>query len=153
MSVPGYSISAGLVGFNDGTVSNSGIVLGQISSYNLSGGLVAYNGEHGTISNVYNRADVRVVNSETSVSIKYAGGITAVNLGNIFRAYNSGSVSGTSDISGVAGISASNMAESSADAQAGVEYGIAYTYTNNGTVVGVGNQAAASLANADLTDS
>ena len=115
-----HSISAGLVGFNDGTVSNSGIVLGQISSYNLSGGLVAYNGEHGTISNVYNRADVRVVNSETSVSIKYAGGITAVNLGNIFRAYNSGSVSGTSDISGVAGISASNMAESSADAQAGV---------------------------------
>ena len=153
MSVPAYSISAGLVGFNDGTVSNSGIVLGQISSYNLSGGLVAYNGEHGTISNVYNRADVRVVNSETSVSIKYAGGITAVNLGNIFRAYNSGSVSGTSDISGVAGISASNMAESSADAQAGVEYGIAYTYTNNGTVVGVGNEAAASLANADLTDS
>ena len=70
MSVPAYSISAGLVGFNDGTVSNSGIVLGQISSYNLSGGLVAYNGEHGTISNVYNRADVRVVNSETSVSIK-----------------------------------------------------------------------------------
>ena len=45
------------------------------------------------------------------------------------------------------------MAESSADAQAGVEYGIAYTYTNNGTVVGVGNEAAASLANADLTDS
>ncbi len=34
-----------------------------------------------------------------------------------------------------------------------VEYGIAYTYTNNGTVVGVGNDAAASLANADLTDS
>ena len=68
MSVPAYSISAGLVGFNDGTVSNSGIVSGQISSYNLSGGLVAYNGEHGTISNVYNRADVRVVNSETSVA-------------------------------------------------------------------------------------
>ena len=86
--------------------------------------------DSGTISNVYNRADVRVVNSETSVSIKYAGGITAVNLGNIFRAYNSGSVIGTSDISGVAGISASNMAESSADAQAGVEYGICLLYTS-----------------------
>lgn len=43
MSVSAYSISAGLVGFNDGTVTNSGIVSGQISSYNLSGGLVAYN--------------------------------------------------------------------------------------------------------------
>lgn len=153
MSVPAYSISAGLVGFNDGTVTNSGIVSGQISSYNLSGGLVAYNGEHGTVSNVYNRADVTVVNSETSVSIKYVGGITAVNLGNIFRVYSSGTISGTSDISGAAGIAASNMAESSVDAEAGVEYGVVYTYTNNGTVIGVGNEAASSSANADLTDS
>ena len=84
-SVSGFSYVGGLVGVNNGTVSNS-YATGSVSgAADYVGGLVAVNG--GTISNSYATGSV-------SGTGAWFGGLVGANFGTVSNSYATGSVSG-----------------------------------------------------------
>ena len=93
------SYSGGLVGHNNGTISNSyatGEVTSSVYSYSYSGGLVGYNKQRGAISNSYATGAVT-----SSVSVySYSGGLVGYNyVGTISNSYATGEVTSSSSTS------------------------------------------------------
>jgi len=82
----------GLVGCNDGTVSNS-YLTGRVTGTWAVGGLVGAN--HGTVSNSYSTADV--------TGDQYAGGLVGTNSGSVGNSYSIGSVTGDDSVGGLVG--------------------------------------------------
>jgi len=91
--ISGGSYVGGLVGYADGSISNS-YVIGNVSGTSNVGGLVGSN--KGTISNSYAMGNV-------SGSSYYVGGLVGQNNGTISRSYAMGSVSTGSDVGGLVG--------------------------------------------------
>ncbi|MEE0265157.1 MAG: GLUG motif-containing protein [Acutalibacteraceae bacterium] len=91
----GYEYVGGVVGYNNGTITNS-YNTGDVSgSYNV-GGVVGYN-NNGTTTNCYNTGNV-------SGSGLYVGGMAGDNYGTITNCYNTGKASGNGlYVGGVAG--------------------------------------------------
>ncbi len=104
-SVSGDSFVGELVGFNNGTISNSyatGSVNGAIRIRQNIGGLVGANG--GTISNAYATGNISgVIN---------VGGLVGVNIGTISNTYATGSVSGSSSVGGLVGGNSGSISNS-----------------------------------------
>ena len=101
MSVEGAYIVAGIVGINEGEVTdctNYGSVRQKNHSQEIgeAGGIAAQN-KIGTMSDCYNYASV-------SGEDKNIGGIAATTSGTITRCGNSGSVTGLANVGGVAGL-------------------------------------------------
>jgi len=89
------SAVGGLVGINDGTVSNcyaAGTVTGEI----FVGGLVGWN-ELGTVSNCYATGTV-------TGGIYYVGGLVGYNHGTVSNSYATGNVTGGDDVGGLMGL-------------------------------------------------
>ncbi len=123
MSVEGAYIVAGIVGINEGEVTdctNYGSVRQKNHSQEIgeAGGIAAQN-KIGTMSDCYNYASV-------SGEDKNIGGIAATTSGTITRCGNSGSVTGLANVGGVAGLYNGNR-----------EYSISECF-NQGTVNGNG---------------
>ena len=96
-STTGSGSVGGLVGFNNGTISNSYATdnVFSTSSLNYIGGLVGLN--YGTISNSYATGNV------SSSSATYVGGLTGFNSGIINNSYATGNVTGSSYVGGLVG--------------------------------------------------
>ena len=96
-TVSGSNAVGGLVGENGGTVSNS-YATGSVSASNeYVGGLVGFNYGAGTISNTYATGSVS--------GNEYVGGLVGINNagGTVNNSYATGSVSGTSEVGGLVG--------------------------------------------------
>ncbi|MEI7839423.1 MAG: YDG domain-containing protein, partial [Methylococcaceae bacterium] len=94
-SVTGQNFVSGLVGVNNGTVSNSyntGVVLGSGTGSSV-GGLVGWN--VGTVNDSYNTGTVSGGHS--------VGGLVGSNSGTVSNSYSTGEVSGFSYVSGLVG--------------------------------------------------
>ncbi|MGA2173203.1 MAG: GLUG motif-containing protein, partial [Sedimentisphaerales bacterium] len=94
VNVTGYHYVGGLVGHNDGTISNCNST-GSVSGYQYVGGLVGYNG--GTISNCSSTGSVGTSNSYE------VGGLVGHNDGTISNCNSTGSVSGYQYVGGLVG--------------------------------------------------
>ena len=93
-SVTGLDYVGGLVGYNQGIVSNS-YTTGTVSGGNLgAGGLAGYNG--GTVSNSYATGAVSGAN-------RVGGLVGTNNAGTVDSSYAIGTVSGTSEVGGLVG--------------------------------------------------
>ncbi len=133
-TVTGYEYVGGLVGNNDGIVSNS-YSTGRVTGYKRVGGLVGWN-QH-TVSNSYSTAGVgrtrsvgglvgyntgTVSNSYSSGSVSgfwYVGGLVGTNHwgGTVSNCYSSGSVTGETIVSGLVGINYGSVENSFWDTQ------------------------------------
>ena len=96
---------AGLFGYSEGIICNTGIVDSSLSispasyySYLYSGGIVGYN--TGIVSGCYNTGSV---SATTNSSYSYAGGIAGYSTGIVSGCYNTGSISATTNSSSYAG--------------------------------------------------
>ncbi|MGD0572346.1 MAG: GLUG motif-containing protein [Sedimentisphaerales bacterium] len=109
-SVSGLSGSyyvGGLVGYNDGSISNCHST-GSVSGTSYVGGLVGFS-VYGSISNCYSTGAV-----SGSFGSYYVGGLVGYNtLGNISNCYSTGLVSGSSDVGGLVGKKSSGTISSS----------------------------------------
>jgi len=99
----GINYAGGLVGVNDGTMSNcfsTGTVSGSGSGYGAVGGLAGIN-NNGTITNSYSTGSVS--------GTRYVGGLVgAIGWGLVDNCYSTGSVSGKDAVGGLAGINATS---------------------------------------------
>jgi hypothetical protein len=93
-SVTGGAWVGSLIGGNAGTVSNS-YSTGNVTGHAGVGGLVAFNNEAGTVSNSYSSADI--------TGEEIVGGLVAGNAGIVSNSYSTGSVSGNSSVGGLVG--------------------------------------------------
>jgi len=92
--ITGNTYNGGLVGYNDGTITNC-YSTGNISGNNWTGGLVGSNG--GTINNSYSTGSV--------TGSSGTGGLVGYNYeGTITNCYSTGSVTGSSGTGGLVGI-------------------------------------------------
>ena len=91
-TVTGYEYVGGLVGNNDGIVSNS-YSTGRVDGYKRVGGLVGWN-QH-TVSNSYSTVGVTCARS--------VGGLVGYNTGTVSNSYSSGSVTGYEYVGGLVG--------------------------------------------------
>jgi len=92
-TVAGVAVAGGLVGINDGTVSNS-YFTGSVTGTCQVGGLVGDN--YGTVSNSY--AAGNVTGEEWD-----AGGLVGANSGTVSDSYSTGSVTGNEYVGGLVG--------------------------------------------------
>ena len=98
INVSGTSFIGGLVGYNQGSITNS-FSRGKVSisnnsqMYTFIGGLVGSN--DGSIDNSYSNSTVS--------GLQIVGGLTGDNSGSISNSYSSGRVSGSSDVGGLSG--------------------------------------------------
>jgi hypothetical protein len=92
VNVTGYYYTGGLVGWNDGTITNC-YATGSVTGQYETGGLVGYN--WGTVTNSY---------ADGTVSGSYhTGGLVGLNFGAITNSYAAGSVTGSSYTGGLVG--------------------------------------------------
>jgi len=102
VNVTGAYLVGGLVGGNDGTVSNC-YSSGNVTGDDYVGGLIGYNWK-GTVSNSY---------STGSVAGKWdVGGLVGINEGTLTNCYSSSSITGWYSVGGLAGINAGTMINS-----------------------------------------
>jgi hypothetical protein len=102
VNVTGAYLVGGLVGGNDGTVTNS-YASGNITGDDYVGGLIGYNWK-GTVSNSY---------STGSVAGKWdVGGLVGINEGTLTNCYSSSSITGWYSVGGLAGINAGTLINS-----------------------------------------
>ena len=102
VNVTGTYLVGGLVGGNDGTVTNS-YASGNVTGDDYVGGLIGYNWK-GTVSNSY---------SAGSVAGKWdVGGLVGINGGTLTNCYSSSSVTGWYSVGGLAGINEGTMTNS-----------------------------------------
>jgi trimeric autotransporter adhesin len=99
-STTGAQFVGGLVGYNQGTISNA-YATGSISGNVMVGGLVGYS--EGTISNAYATGSVSDTGNVTPYGHANFGGLVGENDGTISNAYATGSVSGASVVGGLVG--------------------------------------------------
>ena len=94
MSTSVVSVAGGIAGYNNGTIMESAVLSGTISSYNMSGAIAGVNA--GKIIDSYNRAEVAVQKKDDALPSRYVGGITASNIevdrSYIRNTYSSGSI-------------------------------------------------------------
>jgi hypothetical protein len=103
-NVTGYQRVGSLVGWNEGTVSNSYSTTGSVTGYKFVGGLVGRN--EGTVSNkCYSTGSVTVSND-------YVGGLVGENSGNVSDSHSTGSVTGRDGIGGLVGKNSGNVSDS-----------------------------------------
>jgi hypothetical protein len=95
--VSGYFYVGGLVGGNNGIISNC-YATGTISSSSFLGGLVGWNGDGGSIENCYSTGSV-----SGSSGSECVGGLAGGNSGIISNCYSTGTVSGSLDVGGLVG--------------------------------------------------
>ncbi|MBB2169831.1 filamentous hemagglutinin N-terminal domain-containing protein, partial [Gluconacetobacter aggeris] len=135
----GYASVGGLVGYNNGTISNvfvSGTISSPGNGYSDSGGLAGDNA--GTIRNAYATASVSAAGDYT-----YAGGLVGGNDATINNAYATGSVTATGSSSLVGGLVGENGATiNNAYATGSV------TATGGGSVGGLAGQSTGTITNA-----
>ena len=125
--------TGGLVGRNAGNISNS-YATGTVSGFTGSGGLVGQN-FGGSISNSYAASTVSGGNN-------FVGGLVGVNDGNISNSYATGTVSGTSGssvfIGGLAGDNDGNISNSYATGTvSGISALGGLVGRNNGSISGI----------------
>ena len=96
VEIRGRDNTGGLVGRNEGTISNS-YSTGQIIDGSESGGLVGFN-NFGTITNSYSSVRVRA-----RVLKGHVGGLVGVNEGKIIDSYSSGHITGYEAVGGLVG--------------------------------------------------
>jgi hypothetical protein len=127
VNITGVYLVGGLVGGNDGTVSNS-YSSGNVTGNDYVGGLVG--GNDGTVSNSYSTGTVAgewdvgglvgisegtVTNSYSSGSITgwySVGGLVGINEGTMTNSYSSGSVTGWYSVGGLVGINEETVSNS-----------------------------------------
>jgi hypothetical protein len=102
VNVTGAYLVGGLLGGNDGTVTNS-YAIGNIAGDDYVGGLIGYNWK-GTVSNSY---------SMGSVAGKWdTGGLVGINEGTLTNCYSSSSITGWYSVGGLAGINGGTVINS-----------------------------------------
>jgi hypothetical protein len=102
VNITGAYLVGGLVGGNDGTVSNS-YSTGNVTGDDYVGGLVGYNWK-GIVSNSYFTG---------SVAGKWdVGGLVGINEGTVTNSYSSGSVTGWYSVGGLVGINEGTVTNS-----------------------------------------
>ena len=106
VDVLGYEYVGGLVGFADGSISNS-YASGSVSGTSNVGGLVGVT--YSSISNSYASGSV----SGTS----NVGGLVGWNDGRISNSYALGSVTGTSSVGGLVGVASGSISSSYYDSE------------------------------------
>jgi hypothetical protein len=99
VNVVGNSYVGGLVGLNDGTVSNS-YSTGSVSGTSHVGGLVGMN--DGTVDNSYSTGSVSG-SGEAIHGYQDMGGLVGMNDGTVDNSYSTGSVSGDNYVGGLVG--------------------------------------------------
>ena len=102
VNMTGFFAVGGLLGYNDGTVSNS-YSTGSVSG-NYSGGLVGSNSYYATVSNSYSTGSVTGGNS--------VGGLVGSNDGTVSDSYSTGSVTGNLDVGGLVGYNTDTVSNS-----------------------------------------
>lgn len=102
-SISGDTNVGGLVGLNNGTISNSFATSKVSGRYQAAGGLVGRN-HSGTISDSYATGDVSGVLS--------VGGLVGANFGPISNSYAKGIVSGSEEVGGLVGTNYSSISTS-----------------------------------------
>lgn len=104
---PDYKYSGGLVGYNDGGVNNARNT-GAIEGRDNVGGLVGYNAEGSTLTNLINGIAAEIVGLDN------VGGIAGVNAGEInateMDLVNEGKVYGNQFVGGIAGYNSGTIA-------------------------------------------
>jgi len=124
--------SVGLIGWNEGTVNNIGVVNVDITGDSEVGGLVGFN-SGGDVSESYAEGDVTgdlwvgglvgYNNNDGEVSESYAtgtvtgeddyvGGLVGRNEGDVSESYATGTVTGESDVGGLVGYNFGDVSES-----------------------------------------
>ena len=101
VTVSGNSCVGGLVGINNGTVSNS-YSTGNVTGNSYVGGLVGIN--DGTVSNSYSTGNV--------TGLDWVGGLVGVNYGTMSNSYSTGSMTGNRDVGGLVGWNQDTMSNS-----------------------------------------
>ena len=99
VSGPGSIYVGGVVGMNNGTVTNcynTGNVSVKSSDISNVGGVVGYNDSSSTVENCYNTGKVSGPNSV----ISNVGGVVGDNGGTVINCYNTGSVTGVTGVTG-----------------------------------------------------
>jgi hypothetical protein len=96
VNVTGVDLVGGLVGGNDGTVTNS-YVSGNVAGDDYVGGLIGCNWK-GTVSNSYSAGSV--------VGKWDVGGLVGINEGTLTNCYSSSSITGWYSVGGLAGVNA-----------------------------------------------
>ena len=127
-TVSGYCCVGGLVGRNNGNVSDcysTGTVSGSYDSWGV-GGLVGYNSNGGSISNCYSTG---AVSGDWTI-----GGLVGCNYGSISDCYSTGTVSGSSNSYEVGGIVGENAGSISNCYSAGMVSGSSGSYDVGGLV-------------------
>jgi hypothetical protein len=119
-TVTGYAYVCGLVGGNEGTVSNS-YSTGNMIGEEFVSGLVGFNGEVGTVSNSYSSANV--------TGYEFVGGLVGGNEGIMSNSYSTGSVTGDLSIGGLVGENRGTVSDS-------YSTGSVTGYSNVGGLVG-----------------
>jgi filamentous hemagglutinin family protein len=127
VNITGSTAVGALAGYNDGTITSSGVVAGSVSGSNAAGGLVGYN--LGTISSssgsvvvsgtgagyaiggvVGTNTPSGTLSGDTSASLvsgglTWSGGLVGVNSGLVTGAFSSATISGSVGVGGLAGYS------------------------------------------------
>jgi len=136
VDVSGNYDVGGLVGWNEGTVSNC-YATGSVSGGDYVGGLVGYNYYEGTVSNCYAAGSVSgdyyyvgglvggntgtVSNCYATGSVSgdyyYVGGLVGGNYGTVYNSYSTGTVSGSSYVGGLVGRNYETVSNSFWDTQ------------------------------------
>ncbi|WP_131913573.1 beta strand repeat-containing protein, partial [Celerinatantimonas diazotrophica] len=114
----------GLFGYvgSGGTIRNIGLEGGSISGQRIVGGLVGEN--EGTISNAYATGAVTGSDSLSSL-VGYVGGLVGHNIGKISNAYATGAVTGSSGVGGLVGWNDGSLSNAYATgAVTGSSYGV-----------------------------
>ena len=138
--VRGYKILGGVVGYNNGTVSNS-YNTGSISGVDYIGGVAGLNNSIATVSNSYNTGNI----SGTSL----VGGVVGSNgWGTVSNSYSTGSVSGTKDVGGVVGGNGGTVSNSYYETV--VSPHTSAIGFNIGTVVSVSGKASEDFASGEV---
>ena len=124
----------GLFGYNQGIISNLGLVDSTVNGGFYVGGITGYN--IGTILGCYNTSSI--------VGIGTVGGITGINYGYIRNCYNTGYVGGATKIGGIVGHNSSvitavydlGIISGEVSEDGTKEYGYIFGYNNNQGVIG-----------------
>lgn len=124
----------GLFGYNEGIISNLGLVDSTVDGGVYVGGIAGYN--IGTIIGCYNTSSI--------TGIGTVGGITGINYGYIRNSYNTGYVGGATKIGGIVGHNSSIVTAvydlgiiSGELTEEGVkEYGYIFGYNNSQGIIG-----------------
>jgi filamentous hemagglutinin family protein len=121
----GDSYAGGLVGENNGTISNSHSEADVSNSGTFTGGIAGDN--HGTITTSYATGTVS--------GVQASGGLAGINYGTISASYETGATTGTNHVGGVAGVNYGSITASHAEGTVNGSWSVGgVAGTNSGTI-------------------